>query len=239
MILRDTMKEKKYFPDFANSTPMGHYITNREEEIINLYLGNNHDNKIYLDVGGGSGRFSVPFFKNGADIICLDYNLTTLQILQEKESSIPLTRGDGQKLPFRESVFDAILIIEAIEYMTDKNLFIKECHRVLKDEGLLLITILNRNSYKILHPNRRKRPSFYFTTCRSFEIKLERLGFVIEKSIGFNWIPAKRTSDSKLIPYFAALERLFRLEYLPYISPWVFIIAKKYKRSDALSILQK
>ena len=95
-------------------------------------MGNNHDNKIYLDVGGGSGRFSIPLFKTGADIVCLDYNLTALSILQKKESSIPLIRGDGQKLPFRDSTFDAVLVIEAIEYMADKDLFIKECHRVLK-----------------------------------------------------------------------------------------------------------
>lgn len=233
------MKEEKYFPDFANSTLMGQYLTKREGEIINLYLGNNHDNKIYLDVGGGSGRFSIPLFKTSADIVCLDYNLTALSILQKKESSIPLIRGDGQKLPFRDSTFDAVLVIEAIEYMADKDLFIKECHRVLKDNGLLLITILNRNSYKIFHPNRRKRPSFYFTTYQSFKIKLERLDFVIEKSIGFNWLPAKRTSDSKLITTFAALERLLKLEYLPYISPWVFIIAKKHNAVTHQNISQK
>ncbi len=39
-----------------------------------------------------------------------------------------------------DETFDAVVIIEALEYIRDDHAFIKECHRVLKPDGRLVIT---------------------------------------------------------------------------------------------------
>lgn len=51
--------------------------------------------------------------------------------------------------------------------------------------------------------------------------------FDIERSSGFNWIPANRSSNNFYIPYLATLENFLSSKYLPSISPWVIISARK------------
>lgn len=221
-------KDEEYFPDIANSTIMGKYVTKKEQEFINLILEKEYlNNPILLDIGGGSGRFAIPLHSKGLNVIVFDSSANALQLLRNKQRSIPIFRGDGEKLPFKKNTFDVILVIETIEYISNKDNFLEECRSALKEEGILIITILNKLSYKMLHPNRKKRPYFYWTTYNKFERLLRSKGFDIERSFGFNWTPANRSSNNFFIPYFATLEDILRLKYLPFISPWVIISARK------------
>ncbi|RXA20923.1 class I SAM-dependent methyltransferase [Methanosarcina sp. MSH10X1] len=217
-----------YYPDFANSTLMGTYLTKKEEEFINFILEKEHlNNSLLLDIGGGSGRFAIPLHLKGRKVVVLDSSANALSSLKNKQSDLPTIRGNGEKLPFKSGTFDIIFVIETIEYIADKEDFLRDCHKMLKEEGILIVTILNRLSYKMLHPNRRKRPEFYWTTYNKFKGLLALAGFDTKKAFGFNWIPANRSSNNSLIPYFAMIEDLLRLKYLPFISPWVIISARK------------
>lgn len=219
-------KGEVYFPDIANSTIMGKYLTNKEQELINSVLEKEY-NPLLLDIGGGSGRFAIPLYSNGTNVIVLDSSANALELLKNKQRNIPIFRGDGERLPFKSNTFDVVIVIEAIEHIMNKESFLEECNIVLKDGGLLVITMSNKFSYKILHPNRIKRSNFYWTTCNRFMKLLRLKGFDLEKSFGFNWIPFNRSSNSFLIPYFAILEDLLRLKHLPFISPWVIVSARK------------
>jgi ubiquinone/menaquinone biosynthesis C-methylase UbiE len=221
-------KNELYYPDIANSTVMGKYLTKKEQELINAILEKEylHD-LLLLDIGGGSGRFAIPLNSKGINVVVLDSSANALELLKNKQRNISSFRGDGEKLPFKPNTFDIVIVIETIEHIVNKEGFLEECNKVLKEEGILIITMLNKLSYKMLHPNRRKRPNFYWATYNKFTNLLRSKGFNIEKSFGFNWVPANRHSNSLLIPYFAALENLLRLKYLPFVSPWVIISARK------------
>jgi hypothetical protein len=57
--------------------------------------------------------------------------------------------------------------------------------------------------------------------------EIRKHGFTIQKVWGFNWLPAVRNSNSKLIPLYSFIETFLKLEPVPSISPWLFIVAKK------------
>jgi len=223
------MKSEQRLIDFANETLIGQYLTKKEGDIILSYL-NDVKNKLLLDICGGTGRFANPLYMEGGDIVVLDIDSIALSVLHQKNSAISLVQGDGQKIPFKSSIFDGILMIQSVEYIPDINSLIKECSRILKERGILLINLSNKNSYKRFRLN-RKNYSFYYKsygiTYREFKEKLKGTGLIIEKAIGYNWAPVSRMSNCKLIPFFFALENHLRLKYLPSISPWVFIIARK------------
>lgn len=220
-------KEEEYFPDIANSTIMGNYLTKKEQELIDAILEKEQLNDSFLlDIGGGSGRFAIPLSKK-INVFVLESSANALHILKRKQEDIPICRGDGEKLPFKENIFDFVIVIEVLEHIVNKEDFLEECNKVLKEEGLLIITMSNKLSYKMLHPNRKKRRNFYWTTHNKFKKLLRLKGFNPENSFGFNWIPANRQSNNILIPYYAELENLFMLKYLPFISPWVIISARK------------
>ena len=237
------MKSEQSLIDFANETLIGQYLTRKEQDFIYSCLGDIKD-KFLLDIAGGTGRFAVPLCSKGGNIIVLDIDSVSLSVLRKKNSSMTLIHGDGQKLPFKSSIFDVVLMNQSVEYIPDIDSLIKECSRVLRENGVLLINFSNKNSYKRF----RLRPKHYESCYRSygityseFKAKLKKVGLITENIIGYNWAPVSRMSNSKLIPYFFALEELLRLKYLPSISPWVFCHARKYipKENQKLKVLKE
>jgi SAM-dependent methyltransferase len=56
-----------------------------------------------------------------------------------------LLRLDGHGLCFKPASFDAIILYEAIYYLRDPELFIRECRRVLRPGGKLLLCTANKD----------------------------------------------------------------------------------------------
>jgi SAM-dependent methyltransferase len=49
-----------------------------------------------------------------------------------------LVRADGCALPFADRSFDAAVIVSALEFVPDPGTCLRECLRVLRDDGLLV-----------------------------------------------------------------------------------------------------
>jgi len=62
-----------------------------------------------------------------------------IDINENKEVGVEY--GDVNKLKFGDSVFDAVMCIEVLEYLDDPEKAIKEIHRVLKKNGSLILSI--------------------------------------------------------------------------------------------------
>lgn len=61
-------------------------------------------------------------------------------------------KGDAnQKLPFKEEFFDIVFALELIEHIWDTDEFLKECSRILKKDGILVISTPNMSSFKVLY----------------------------------------------------------------------------------------
>lgn len=96
------------------------------------------DRKI-LDYGCGSGgniavlgRFGVV---SGVDIseIALGF--------AQKKGFAELVRIEGLKTPFLEGSFDLVSSLDVFEHIEDDVATMKECHRLLKPGGILLVTV--------------------------------------------------------------------------------------------------
>ena len=48
---------------------------------------------------------------------------------------------DGSMFPFEDSEFDSVVINQVLEHVFEPNFFLSEVERVLKNEGLLLLTV--------------------------------------------------------------------------------------------------
>jgi len=88
-----------------------------------------------LDLGCGEGVLVEEFLKLGYDIIGLDENYSSEFVL----------RGDIRKTPFSGMQFDVILCLDVIEHLNYENqeMAISEIRRVLKDDGVVILTIPN------------------------------------------------------------------------------------------------
>ena len=89
----------------------------------------------------------------------------------------------------------------------------------------------NKNSYKrVIRSLIRTREcdrKLYRFSYKGQIGELHKYGFTIQKAWGYNWLPANRASNSKLLLMYSFIEGVLNLSSFPSISPWVFIEAKK------------
>lgn len=63
---------------------------------------------------------------------------------QYQGRSVEIERLDALRLPFADESFDTVLLFEALYYLKDAEQFFKECRRVLRDRGTLVVGTVNR-----------------------------------------------------------------------------------------------
>jgi ubiquinone/menaquinone biosynthesis C-methylase UbiE len=82
-----------------------------------------------------------------------DYSPAIVDIARRHYGSrLPITRFDAQKLPFADQSKDVLLLFEAIYYVPDAALFARECARVLRPGGRVLVVTVNKDLYDF-HPS--------------------------------------------------------------------------------------
>lgn len=99
------------------------------------------DGKVVLDVGCGFGAYGLGAKKRGAKMsVGVDINHEYI-----KKSVLELTvLTDAHALPFRDSCFDIVLMLEVLEHLPHEREALREARRLLKNGGLLLITVPNK-----------------------------------------------------------------------------------------------
>ena len=97
-----------------------------------------------LDLGAGSGRTGWPFVAARDDYVGVDLSLGMLQAFvrrscQESGPMPRLVRADGQRLPFRDAAFDAVMLIQLFGGMRGWRRLLEEARRVLRPAGALVL----------------------------------------------------------------------------------------------------
>ncbi|MCL5434972.1 MAG: class I SAM-dependent methyltransferase [Patescibacteria group bacterium] len=96
-----------------------------------------------LDAGCGSGEFGAAV-KNSfnARVYGIDINEEAVK-KSNKNGLIAQIADIEQKLPYRNESFNSVLCVQMIEHLINPDFFLTESKRVLKKNGLLIITTPN------------------------------------------------------------------------------------------------
>lgn len=98
---------------------------------------------LLLDLGCGTGDLSRMSFKYGfKKVVGADFSIGMLQKGAGKNTHFPgisFCGSDAEKLPFRNSVFDACCIAFAIRNFQNRDTALREILRVLREKGELMI----------------------------------------------------------------------------------------------------
>lgn len=119
---------------------------------IHAYLADDPHAKI-LDVGAGTGRYSVALAEEGYDVTAVELVKYNLGILKQKNSTVKAYQGNALKLSrFPDKEFDMVLVFGPMYHLLtteEKVQALKEAKRVLKDDGVMLVAYC-MNEYSIL-----------------------------------------------------------------------------------------
>jgi ubiquinone/menaquinone biosynthesis C-methylase UbiE len=95
-----------------------------------------------LDLGAGTGRIGRPFVGAGDDYVGVDLSLGMLREFAQRatEDHAPrLLLANGERLPFRDTTFDAVLLMQVIGAARNWRKLVAEARRVLRPAGALVV----------------------------------------------------------------------------------------------------
>ena len=208
----------------AAKTRMGKYLTQMETDFIFKSITPLQACTI-MDVGTEAGRFSSLVSDKKATVIGIDIDSYGLKRLKLKNKDVDVIHADARKIPLKDSIFDAIFMIEVLDYIPDLDEAFTECHRTLKSNALLIFSFGNKRSLK--SQLRKLHGKSYRHSYNRVMQSLSKTGFSVVKKMGYSWLPFGRTSESQLIPFLAMLEKILALRSIPSLSPWVIVNSVK------------
>lgn len=119
------------------------YTSYRLGKIVGLSTP--HPGSRILDLGCGPGEIAIRCAKQGAEVFGVDVSTDALWLSSERALKegvkLNLLEFDGKKLPFKDSVFDSIILSDVVEHVDDITLesLIRDCSKTLKPDGRLII----------------------------------------------------------------------------------------------------
>jgi ubiquinone/menaquinone biosynthesis C-methylase UbiE len=221
--MEKTLSEETHW-EKAAKTRMGKYLTRAETDFILNSVDPSQMHTV-MDVGAEAGRFSLLVTDTNATVIGIDIDSYGLKRLKLKTKHVNVIQADARKIPLKDETFDAIFMIEVLDYIPEAEEALRECHRTLKSNAPLFLSFGNKSSLKSrLRELRGKSYRHSYGRVMRFLLKT---GFAVRRKMGYSWLPLGRTSESRLVPFLVAIEKLFALRRIPSLSPWVIVHAVK------------
>lgn len=203
---------------------MGKYLTYIETIFVSASINKAHPQMV-MDIGAETGKFSLLASEKNATVISIDIDSNGLKRLRRQNKNIEVIQADARKIPLKTEVFDAIFMIEVLDYISEGDEVFGECHRTLKLGGFFIFSFGNKSSFK--QRIKELQGKSYTHSYKGVMQWLSRAGFIVKRTLGFNWGLFGRISENRLIPLSVGLERLLRLRRLPSLSPWVLVDSVK------------
>lgn len=131
--------------EISNQRYLNKYRIMRENNAWKKYF---KPNDYILDCGCGRGFFMnrlMNLFSGNIHIIGADISLSILKKNKDENGKADLIQCDASELAFKESTFDAVLVIATFEHVQDTYKVITELNKVLKKNGIIYLTV-HKNS---------------------------------------------------------------------------------------------
>ena len=113
-------------------------------------------NKIVLDIASGEGYGSFLISKNAQKVYGVDIDSNSINHSKKKYSAsknLEFIVGSTDNIPLTDNSVDVVISFETIEHHDKHDLMMKEIKRVLKKDGVLLISSPEKSIYKERDPD--------------------------------------------------------------------------------------
>ena len=154
-----------------------------------------------LDIGCGGGLLCEPLSRLGAEMTGIDASNISIGIakLHSKKMNLNIKyiHCSPENLSFKNK-FDVILNMEVIEHVSNVNVFIQNCSKLIKKNGIMFVATINKNLksyfYAILGAEYILRwlpigthDWEKFLTPQELEIIASKNNFVIDEVVGMKY----------------------------------------------------
>lgn len=173
----------------------GHH--RRSELLAALDIGDVRD-KVCLDFGTGSWGFAGIYPRLHDCQYAYGMDISPAALEQSRKLSrdhrfpygnrVEYLQSDGLNLPLPEGSVDLIFAGEAIEHIRFPRRFLRECHRILREGGQLVLTTPNRDAilYRLQRDLYCVGPEHFWLFNHPELVEFVSEYFQIVESLGFN-----------------------------------------------------
>lgn len=202
--------------------------------------------RLLLELGAGAGR-NTPRYLGFDRIVLLDYSRTQLEQAQQRlgrSDKYVYVAADAYRLPFVDSLFDAVTMIRTLHHMSDAPSALVQVKKVMTAGGVFILEFANKLNLKaILRYALGRQPWSPFTLEAVEFVKLNfdfhpkavrnwlnDLGFAIEKTLTLSHFRVgflKRIVPVSILVFFDSLFQWTGAWWQ--LSPSVFIRAKRVR----------
>ena len=153
---RNSLSGKGVFPPkyaFTLLIPFRNIFLSPRKLIQRLDIKENHN---ILEIGPGPGYFSTHIAKKlkSGRLVLLDIQQEMLDISKKRLDKRKITNvdyklSDGNSFDLESNYFDRVFMVTVIGEVENKDKYLKEIYRILKDDGVLSISELAGDPDKI------------------------------------------------------------------------------------------
>jgi len=177
------------------------------------------------------GGFLVALLRKNYFAIGIDYNRDYCKItkLRSKRYKLcaPVLQAAGESLPLKDSCVDIITCFDVLEHVQNPYDVLKEIYRVLKPNGIAIVTVINRFAFKDPHyhlkfinwiprgvaeqyikvrnrvknspcKDRQRLSEMHYFTFKKFKRLAESIGFRVEDLTYLKISDASKIKDKKM-----------------------------------------
>jgi SAM-dependent methyltransferase len=147
LVRQEFRDAQRYAAEYVETNPQGHFFNTRLRRAGEM-LGTVRTGPV-LAIGCGPAKCAELFRDTPAHFFGLDISEEMLRWAKHNVGARGRTHfgiGLADSLPFPESSFEAVLCLGVVEYLSDPVAAFSEVARVLKDDGIALVSMHNRAS---------------------------------------------------------------------------------------------
>lgn len=111
---------------------------------------------VVLEAGCGEGYGADRIAAVARAVVGVDYDAAATAHVAAAYPRVRAVRSNLAGLPFAVGAFDVVASLQVVEHLWDQPGFLRECRRVLRSAGTLLLTTPNRLTFS--PPNRPMNP---------------------------------------------------------------------------------
>src|SRR5271156_6839232 len=169
----------------------------RRHEVVYQQLAPRCAGLEVLEAGCGEGYGADLISRVARRVIALDYDQTTVAHVRARYPRVEVMHGNLAELPLADPSVDVVVNFQVIEHLWDQTQFVRECARVLRPSGILIVSTPNRITFS---PG-RDTPINPFHTRELDAAELTELlvdaGFAVESMQGVFHGPGLAELDAK------------------------------------------
>lgn len=100
-----------------------------------------------LDIGGGTGRVASALLQDVDEVVIADVSMGMLR--QTHRSTLKPVCSHSESLPFPDSFFERVIMVDALHHVIDQPASAREMLRVLKPAGRIIIEEPDINAFAV------------------------------------------------------------------------------------------